>query len=138
MSSEQPLKSVYRSANISLRKADLARQNGDDDEELYHLNQFAKTVRLTLQTHRLWERRKDDKDAVELVSKLPEMDARIRELGGTPYTPPDAAPPPRSDSAPSVLEAAATQLRVPGQQRLIGAGTQGHLRLLLDLCWRLG
>ena len=89
MSSEQPLKSVYRSANISLRKADLARQNGDDDEELYHLNQFAKTVRLTLQTHRLWERRKDDKDAVELVSKLPEMDARIRELGGTPYTPPD-------------------------------------------------
>ena len=43
MSSEQPLKSVYRSANISLRKADLARQNADDDEELYHLNQFAKT-----------------------------------------------------------------------------------------------
>ena len=33
MSSEQPLKSVYRSANISLRKADLARQNADDDEE---------------------------------------------------------------------------------------------------------
>ena len=41
MSSEQPLKSVYRSANISLRKADLARQNGDDDEELYHLNQLS-------------------------------------------------------------------------------------------------
>jgi len=122
MSSEQPLKSVYRSANISLRKADLARQNGDDDEELYHLNQFAKTVRLTLQTHRLWERRKDDKDAVELVSKLPEMDARIRELGGTPYTPPDAAPPPRSDSAPSVLEAAATQLRVPGQASAAARG----------------
>jgi len=122
MSSEQPLKSVYRSANISLRKADLARQNADDDEELYHLNQFAKTVRLTLQTHRLWERRKDDKDAVELVSKLPEMDARIRELGGTPYTPPDAAPPPRSDSAPSVLEAAATQLRVPGQASAAARG----------------
>ena len=121
MSSEQPLKSVYRSANISLRKADLARQNGDDDEELYHLNQFAKTVRLTLQTHRLWERRKDDKDAVELVSKLPEMDARIRELGGTPYTPPDAAPPPRSDSAPSVLEAAATQLQ-PGQASAAARG----------------
>ena len=62
MSSEQPLKSVYRSASISLRKADLARQNEDQDEELYQLNQFAKTVRLTLQTHRLWERRKDDKD----------------------------------------------------------------------------
>ena len=121
MSSEQPLKSVYRSANISLRKADLARQNGNDDEELYHLNQFAKTVRLTLQTHRLWERRKDDKDAVELVSKLPEMDARIRELGGTPYTPPDAAPPPRSDSAPSVLEAAATQLQ-PGQASAAARG----------------
>ena len=71
MSSEQPLKSVYRSASISLRKADLARQNEDQDEELYQLNQFAKTVRLTLQTHRLWERRKDDKDAVELVAKLP-------------------------------------------------------------------
>ena len=111
MSSEQPLKSVYRSASISLRKADLARQNEDDDEELYQLNQFAKTVRLTLQTHRLWERRKDDKDAVELVAKLPGTDARVRELGGTPYTPPDAAPPPRSDSAPSVLEAAATKLQ---------------------------
>ena len=111
MSSEQPLKSVYRSASISLRKADLARQNEDQDEELYQLNQFAKTVRLTLQTHRLWERRKDDKDAVELVAKLPGTDARVRELGGTPYTPPDAAPPPRSDSAPSVLEAAATKLQ---------------------------
>lgn len=111
MSSEQPLKSVYRSASISLRKADLARQNDDQDEELYQLNQFAKTVRLTLQTHRLWERRKDDKDAVELVAKLPGTDARVRELGGTPYTPPDAAPPPRSDSAPSVLEAAATKLQ---------------------------
>ena len=111
MSSEQPLKSVYRSASISLRKADLARQNEDHDEELYQLNQFAKTVRLTLQTHRLWERRKDDKDAVELVAKLPGTDARVRELGGTPYTPPDAAPPPRSDSAPSVLEAAATNLQ---------------------------
>ena len=111
MSSEQPLKSVYRSASISLRKADLARQNEDQDEELYQLNQFAKTVRLTLQNHRLWERRKDDKDAVELVAKLPETDARVRELGGTPYTPPDAAPPPRSDSAPSVLEAAATKLQ---------------------------
>ena len=111
MSSEQPLKSVYRSASISLRKADLARQNDDQDEELYQLNQFAKTVRLTLQTHRLWERRKDDKDAVELVAKLPGTDARVCELGGTPYTPPDAAPPPRSDSAPSVLEAAATKLQ---------------------------
>ena len=111
MSSEQPLKSVYRSASISLRKADLARQNEDQDEELYQLNQFAKTVRLTLQTHRLWERRKDDKDAVELVAKLPGTDARVCELGGTPYTPPDAAPPPRSDSAPSVLEAAATKLQ---------------------------
>ena len=68
MSSEQPLKSVYRSAIISLRKADLARQNEDQDEELYQLNQFAKTVRLTLQTHRLWERRKDDKDACLLYT----------------------------------------------------------------------
>ena len=42
---QAPIKSVYRSASISLRKADIAKENGDDPEQLTHLRAFVRTVR---------------------------------------------------------------------------------------------
>ena len=69
----QPIKSVYRSANISLRKADLAKESGDENEQLFQLESFVKTVRHTLREHPMYARRKDDPEAVALNKKLPEV-----------------------------------------------------------------
>ena len=88
------IKSVYRSASISLRKADVARENGDDDEQLAHLRAFARTVRDVLRAHPLYPRRRSDPECAALDAKLPDALERIRSLGGDPGDPvsvPEAA-----------------------------------------------
>ena len=88
------IKSVYRSASISLRKADVARENGDDDEQLAHLRAFARTVRDVLRAHPLYARRRSDPECAALDAKLPDALERIRSLGGDPGDPvsvPEAA-----------------------------------------------
>ena len=93
----QPVKSVFRSATMSLRKADLAREEGDDDEQLVHLKAFVHTVRRTLRRHPMYARRRGDPEAVALDENLPKVIARIRDLGDDVSSSEDDEPPPRPD-----------------------------------------
>jgi len=96
----QPIKSVYRSANISLRKADLARASGQSAEQLFQLESFVKTVRHTLKRHPLFARRKDDPEAVTLVQKLPEVVGTVRAMGGDVSSSEDDETTSRADEPP--------------------------------------
>ena len=68
--SQQPIKSVYRSASISLRKAELAKDGGDTDERLFQLQSFVTTVRHTLRTHPMYPRRKEAGPTFSTLSTL--------------------------------------------------------------------
>ena len=92
---QAPIKSVYRSATISLRKADIAKENGDDPEQLAHLRAFVRTVRQSLHSHPLYDRRKTDPECVALDAKVPEVMQRIKTLNGSvspPAEPADVIP----------------------------------------------
>ena len=77
------IKSVYRSASISLRKADVARENGDDDEQLAHLRAFARTVRDVLRAHPLYARRRSDPECAALDAKLPDASSASEASAAT-------------------------------------------------------
>ena len=102
---QAPIKSVYRSATISLRKADIARENGDDPEQLAHLRAFVRTVRQSLHSHPLYDRRKTDPECVALDAKVPEVMQRIKTLNGSVSQPAEPA---------DVVQAAASRLERGG------------------------
>ena len=102
---QAPIKSVYRSATISLRKADIARENGDDPEQLAHLRAFVRTVRQSLHSHPLYDRRKTDPECVALDAKVPEVMQRIKTLNGSVSPPAEPA---------DVVQAAASRLERGG------------------------
>ena len=106
---QAPIKSVYRSATISLRKADIARENGDDPEQLAHLRAFVRTVRQSLHSHPLYDRRKTDPECVALDAKVPEVMQRIKTLNGSVSPPAEPA---------DVVQAAASRLERGGGGRL--------------------
>tara|TARA_B110000977_G_scaffold25120_1_gene30803 strand:- start:11334 stop:15845 length:4512 start_codon:yes stop_codon:yes gene_type:complete len=76
------IKGVCRSATIALRKADLARDNGDAEEQLAQLKAFARTITHVLRQHPMYARRKDDADIAVLDGKFSEVARRIEDLGG--------------------------------------------------------
>ena len=56
-----PIKGVCRSASIALRKANLAKETGDEDEELAQLRSFNRTVVNVLRLHPMYARKKQEK-----------------------------------------------------------------------------
>lgn len=92
-----PIKGVCRSASIALRKANLAKETGDEDEELAQLRSFNRTVVNVLRLHPMYARKKQDEEVAGLDAKLPEVHRRMEALGGK------IAPP-----AENIAEAAAS------------------------------
>jgi len=116
---QAPIKSVYRSATISLRKADIARENGDDPEQLAHLRAFVRTVRQSLHSHPLYDRRKTDPECVALDAKVPEVMQRIKTLNGSVSPPAEPA---------DVIQAAASRLERGGGGKPPPSGSSLLLR----------
>jgi hypothetical protein len=77
-----PIKGVCRSASIALRKANLAKETGDEDEELAQLRSFNRTVVNVLRLHPMYARKKQDEEVAGLDAKLPEVHRRMEALGG--------------------------------------------------------
>ena len=82
-----PIKGVCRSASIALRKANLAKETGDEDEELAQLRSFNRTVVNVLRLHPMYARKKQDEEVAGLDAKLPEVHRRMEALGGK-FAPP--------------------------------------------------
>ena len=114
---QAPIKSVYRSATISLRKADIARENGDDPEQLAHLRAFVRTVRQSLHSHPLYDRRKTDPECVALDAKVPGVMQRIKTLDGS--VSPPAEPADAVQAAASRLERGGGGKPPPGGSSLL-------------------
>ena len=110
-----PIKGVCRSASIALRKANLAKETGDADEELAQLRSFNRTIANVLRLHPMYARKKQDEEVAGLDAKLPEVHRRMEALGGK------VAPPPET-----IAEAAASVA-----ERL---GDRGHPALCHRLC----
>ena len=93
-----PIKGVCRSASIALRKANLAKETGDADEELAQLRSFNRTIANVLRLHPMYARKKQDEEVAGLDAKLPEVRRRIEALGGKVAPPRRTSPrrPPRS------------------------------------------
>ena len=96
-----PIKGVCRSASIALRKANLAKETGDEDEELGQLRAFNRTVVNVLHLHPMYARKKEDEEVAGLDAKLPEVHRRIEALGGK------LAPPPENNAEAAASGAAA-------------------------------
>ena len=77
---DKPITAVYRSAAMSLRKANLARESGDTDEEVFQLNAFVTAVTSGVRAHPMYERRKTDKDCVDLENKLIDAVTRLSDI----------------------------------------------------------
>ena len=99
-----PIKGVCRSASIALRKANLAKETGDEDEELAQLRSFNRTVVNVLRLHPMYARKKQDEEVAGLDAKLPEVHRRMEALGGKVAPPRRTSPrrlprsPPRASS----------------------------------------
>ena len=83
-----PIKGVCRSASIALRKANLAKETGDAEEELAQLRSFNRTIANVLRLHPMYPRKKQDEEVAGLDAKLPEVRRRIEALGGKVAPPP--------------------------------------------------
>ena len=88
-SAAPPIKGVCRSASIALRKANLAKETGDAEEELAQLRSFNRTIANVLRLHPMYPRKKQDEEVAGLDAKLPEVRRRIEALGGKVAPPPE-------------------------------------------------
>ena len=77
-----PIKGICRSASIALRKANLAKETGDELEELGRLRSFNRTVVDVLHAHPMYARKKEDEEVADLDAELGRVRRRIEALGG--------------------------------------------------------
>ena len=77
-----PIKGICRTASIALRKANLAKETGDELEELGRLRSFNRTVVDVLHAHPMYARKKEDEEVAELDAELGRVRRRIEALGG--------------------------------------------------------
>ena len=108
-----PIKGVCRSASIALRKANLAKETGDEDEELAQLRSFNRTVVNVLRLHPMYARKKQDEEVAGLDAKLPEVHRRMEALGGK------VAPPAENISEAAASVAAARLVAGGGKVSLL-------------------
>ena len=108
-----PIQTVCRSATIALRKATLAKETGDTEEELAQLRVFNRTVINVLHFHPMYARRKEDAEVAGLDAKLTDVHRRIQDLGGVVAAP-----------STNIIEAAASVAAA----RLVASG--GRVSLL--------
>ena len=107
------IKGVCRSASIALRKANLAKETGDEDEELAQLRSFNRTVVNVLRLHPMYARKKQDEEVAGLDAKLPEVQRRMEALGGK------VAPPAENISEAAASVAAARLVAGGGKVSLL-------------------
>ena len=118
------IKAVCRSATIALRKADLAKVNGDAEEQLGQLRSFARTITHVLRQHPQYPRRVDDADISVVDGKFAQVQRRIEELGGGKVT--GLAP---HDVGTAAAEVAASRLRAGGGSLLAQRSRRNALSL---------
>ena len=117
-----PIKGVCRSASIALRKANLAKETGDADEELAQLRSFNRTIANVLRLHPMYARKKQDEEVAGLDAKLPEVRRRIEALGGK-VAPPENVAEAAASVAAARLVAGGGKVSLLERRRLSRAGS---------------
>ena len=124
-----PIKGVCRSASIALRKANLAKETGDEDEELGQLRAFNRTVVNVLHLHPMYARKKEDEEVAGLDAKLPEVHRRIEALGGKLAPPPENNAEAAASGAAAGLVAGGPRGSLLERRRLSRAGSRAGSRV---------
>ena len=123
-----PIKGVCRSASIALRKANLAKETGDADEELAQLRSFNRTIANVLRLHPMYARKKQDEEVAGLDAKLPEVRCRIEALGGKVAPPPENVAEAAASVAAARLVAGGGKVSLLERRRLSRAGSRAGSR----------
>ena len=123
-----PIKGVCRSASIALRKANLAKETGDADEELAQLRSFNRTIANVLRLHPMYARKKQDEEVAGLDAKLPEVRRRIEALGGKVAPPPENVAEAAASVAAARLVAGGGKVSLLERRRLSRAGSRAGSR----------
>ena len=123
-----PIKGVCRSASIALRKANLAKETGDADEELAQLRSFNRTIANVLRLHPMYPRKKQDEEVAGLDAKLPEVRRRIEALGGKVAPPPESVAEAAASVAAARLVAGGGKVSLLERRRLSRAGSRAGSR----------
>ena len=119
-----PIKGVCRSASIALRKANLAKETGDADEELAQLRSFNRTVANVMRLHPMYPRKKQDEEVAGLDAKLPEVRRRIEALGGKVAPPPESVAEAAASVAAARLVAGGGKVSLLERRRMSRAGSR--------------
>jgi hypothetical protein len=123
-----PIKGVCRSASIALRKANLAKETGDAEEELAQLRSFNRTIANVLRLHPMYPRKKQDEEVAGLDAKLPEVRRRIEALGGKVAPPPEPVAEAAASVAAARLVAGGGKVSLLERRRLSRAGSRAGSR----------